>query len=386
MSFEGAGARDGALGSPDVDAPDDRPPNWRRALCLGLMVPLGWGALRLAAGYPGWVETIFSQGVFPPVRGVLGGLTGLIPLSVAEVLLLLLGLLLIKGGWRTWNAWWRRRRSLSNLCQHGIVRLLSTAGLVYLAFLLCWGFNHSRQPYAHHIGLEADPVEQHELEAVLGWLVQECNELREQIEEVDLRLVPASNGVDARIALAYDSLGADVPVLSGGAPLVRQAWFSPLLSLLGISGIYSPFTAESHVNDRISPIMLAFSTAHEIAHYKGFAREDEANFIAWQVCRRSDDAAVRYSGTVIAMQFTTLALSRVDSLRAQEIRESLSPRVLGDLEANRRFWRAKHTIVTEVAKASNDVYLKSQGQRQGRQSYGRMVDLIVAEQRVEGLR
>jgi hypothetical protein len=34
-----------------------------------------------------------------------------------------------------------------------------------------------------------------------------------------------------------------------------------------------------------------------------------------------------------------------------------------------------------VAQASNDAYLKLQGQGEGRASYGRMVDLLVAEWR-----
>ena len=365
-------------------APDDRAPYWRRALLIGAAIPCAWLILRLAALRPDWVESVYSEAAYPVLRGLLRALVRLSPLHVSETLLLIVVASLVIRAARSFAAWRRGRRSLRNLGARAAARTLESAAVLYVLFLVSWGFNHSREPYARHAGLEVEPVQQVELEAMLTWLVTECNELRGQIDEGDMQLLDGEDGVDPRLRSVYDELASEIPALSDGQPLLRKAYLTPLLGRLGISGIYSPFTAEAHINAGVAPYLLAFTSAHEIAHFKGFAREDEANFIAWQVCRRSTDSAVRYSGTLVAMSFTTRALASTDGLAALLIRARLDPAVLDDLEVNRTYWESRHTVVTDAAEVSNDLYLKSQGQEQGRKSYGRMVDLIVAEWRRAG--
>jgi hypothetical protein len=57
-----------------------------------------------------------------------------------------------------------------------------------------------------------------------------------------------------------------------------------------------------------------------------------------------------------------------------------------DLKAIQQFWAAPSKAVQavrEVSSAVNDTYLKAQGQTQGVRSYGRMVDLLLAERRAK---
>lgn len=361
--------------------PGDKPVAWRLTAVFALSIPLGWGTLRFASVHPDWVEEIYSTSIFPKVRAVLRSLSGALPLHLAEVLLFLVVLGLLMRFRKGVSTRLRGERSWKNLGARALARLIRVVAFLYAFFLVAWGFNHSRQPYSHHMGYEMREVQSDELAQVLTWLVDEVNELRAQFDEVDWNLRLDEEGSDPRITAAYAALEQDVPVLRGGEPLLREAWVSPIMSRLGISGIYSPFTAESHVNTAADTYFLLFSAAHEIAHFKGFAREDEANYIAWQVCRRSDDPVVRYSATLVAMSFTTAALNKTDWLQARIIRSKLSSAVLEDLNISRTYWKSKRTVVTEVAEKSNDVYLKSQGQAQGRASYSRMVELIVAEWR-----
>jgi hypothetical protein len=56
------------------------------------------------------------------------------------------------------------------------------------------------------------------------------------------------------------------------------------------------------------------------------------------------------------------------------------------LKAIRKFWAAPSKTVQTVREVSskvNDTYLKVQGQSQGVRSYGRMVDLLLAERRAK---
>ena len=136
----------------------------------------------MAAMRPEWVDDIYSQGIYPGVRALLRGVSGILPLHLAETLLLVLVIALLARLYRAWLAWSRCRRSLGNLAQHGVARLLRFCSIGYLFFLLAWGF-HARLPYSRHVGLQIQEVGQAELEAVLTILVAECNALRLQFDD-----------------------------------------------------------------------------------------------------------------------------------------------------------------------------------------------------------
>jgi len=57
------------------------------------------------------------------------------------------------------------------------------------------------------------------------------------------------------------------------------------MSYLGIGGVYFPFTGEANVNISMPHTSIPFTACHEMAHQIGFAREDEANFIAYIACK-----------------------------------------------------------------------------------------------------
>ena len=61
--------------------------------------------------------------------------------------------------------------------------------------------------------------------------------------------------------------------------------------------------------------------------------------------------------------------------------------MIQDLVDNSLYWKQfENTVISNTANKINDVYLKINNQEDGVQSYGRMVDLLLAEyrQRQEG--
>ena len=54
-----------------------------------------------------------------------------------------------------------------------------------------------------------------------------------------------------------------------------------------------------------------------------------------------------------------------------------------DLAALAAWQRRYESRLGDVQERVNDAYLKTQGQREGVQSYGRMVDLLLAERRAQ---
>jgi hypothetical protein len=268
--------------------------------------------------------------------------------------------------------------------QPAVVRTVGVGAWLYVWFLLVWGLNYERLPLADSAGLDARSPRVQELTEVASTLVEGANRLRSSTNEDASGLFHVGGGlrgVLSRAPLGLAQAAVACPSLSGTPPPPKAAAASALLSLLGISGIYFPFTAEPLVDAEIPDPDLPFAASHEMAHGLGFAREDEANYIASLACRRHPDADFRYSGTLIASVYVVAALAAVDPSGAERLRDSRSGPVGRDLAALAA-WSARHEgRVSRVSRRVNDAYLRSNGQREGIDSYGRFVDLLVAERR-----
>ena len=124
-----------------------------------------------------------------------------------------------------------------------------------------------------------------------------------------------------------------------------------------------------------------FTACHELSHLSGFIREDEANFIAFMACRESESAYFRYSGYLSALTYCLNALYRTVSREEySRVCSRLSSVILDEYIYKNEYWAAYQKKVTyKVSSAVNDTYLKANNQSDGTKSYGRVVDLLLAE-------
>jgi len=363
--------------------PAPNPPlPWRRRLPWIALLPLAAGLQLAAARHPEVVERVYSRGLYPPIAGALAAVSSRVPFALGELLLVGVAVLAVAAAARGLAAVARGRRSLASVLVHGAVATAALAGGVAFAFLVVWGLNYQRLPYAATAGLDVAP-------ATPGELAELCTELAARADELRAGLAEDAEGCVlgpheperlaelARAAFEAADLGpADA---RPKAPLV-----SPWMTRLGISGIYFPFTAEPNVNARIPAPTVGFSTCHELAHRVGWAREDEANFVAHLACAASEDPYLAYSGAFNALSYATNALFGADPERASELLRGLSPAVQRDRERVRAFWARRETVVTAIGRTVNHAYLKVQREGRGVRSYGRMVDLLIAERRARG--
>ena len=72
------------------------------------------------------------------------------------------------------------------------------------------------------------------------------------------------------------------------------------------------------------------------------------------------------------------ALRRADPTLWKQVRAKMPETVEADLQENALFWECYDGKVAEVSDRINDTYLKVNGQSAGVQSYGKMVDLVIA--------
>jgi hypothetical protein len=119
-----------------------------------------------------------------------------------------------------------------------------------------------------------------------------------------------------------------------------------------------------------------------MAHQQGISREDEANFIGYLACRLHPDPLFQYSGARAALgeSMAQLRMVRPDVWKA--IRTSLEPGVRADEAAETAWLREHRGQFSQLQGKVYDGYLKTQGQLDGVRSYGRVVDLLIAERRL----
>lgn len=334
----------------------------------------------LAFRSPELVERYYSQGVYPRVSGGLSALTGRMPFSVAEAGVLLgmlaLGIVLVRGlRARRW------RRGRWHAVGRAVLAAWALAGALLLAFDLSWGLNYARPPLAERLELDPGLPSVEEIEDLARRAARGASALRAglgQAAEVPVALGQSFRQLDTAIHEAFVELSLPGDRVGSVSTPAKPLIVSPLMSRLGISGIYVPFTAEPSVNGDVPAASLPLVVAHEKAHRRGITDEGEANLVAVMVGLRSRDPIVRYTAHLEVAARLIGALSRVDRDRAAAAWDLLGPGPRTDLAAIGEFWDRYRGLATEVADRVNDAYLRSNRVPDGVRSYGRVVDLLVA--------
>ena len=337
--------------------------------------------LTLLAGNVGGFAQWYSTHVYPVWVNMLGRMMGVFPVSVAEILLYLLGaLLLFTLGRLLWKLF--RKRTGKRQVLGWFSNLLLAAGVLFLLYVVNCGINYHRTSFSESSGIKAEEYSVSELKEVCGWLTERVNALSGSVTRDDegiMRLTGGNKGeVRSRAVEAMQSLGETYPELSGYYPEPKGLLAPWILSVQQLSGIYSPFTIEANYNSGMVDYNIPFTACHELSHLKSFMQEQEANFIAFLASTSYEDPEFQYSGYLLGWIYCMNVLHDADYDSWQEIRDTLSDGAEMDLRENNAFWARYDGAVAEVADQVNDRYLQANGQEEGVKSYDRMVDLIVS--------
>ncbi|MDP3447972.1 MAG: DUF3810 domain-containing protein, partial [Eubacteriales bacterium] len=288
-----------------------------RFAAAAALIILGLSWPRLLAGQSAWIEQHYSEGIYQPIRRAISAVTSVVPFSIAEFVLygLIVGaaVLILT---RLMQLLFRKIR-FSRLVG-SIVSILLTGGIILNLFYVTWGFNYFREPLAQRMGLSVSARSVDELEAFVLRTAAEAQLLRETLHEnEDGVFAPKENkGVlFAGLSQAYAVLAEQFTVFQSDPTRAKQILWSTGLSWQGISGIYIGLTAEPNVNATQPPLLLYQAAAHEMAHQTGIASENEAEFVGYLACLRSNDANVRYSGLAYALIVSGNALFDADITR-----------------------------------------------------------------------
>ena len=159
---------------------------------------------------------------------------------------------------------------------------------------------------------------------------------------------------------------------------VKRVMLSEPMTYTHISGVYTFFTGEANINTNFPDYTLPYTAAHELAHQRGIAREDEANFVAFLVCKESDDVYIRYSAYLNMYEYLRNALYSASTDYYAETYYSVPASCRKEMAAYSKFFeKYRENVIEEVSESVNDTFLTING-TEGTRSYGMVVDLAVA--------
>lgn len=321
-------------------------------------LPLAIVCRLLASNQPEWIEKNYVSVVYQAIAAPVSSFFAILHFPIIEILVIIFSLFLIY-----------------LLFAKKFFVALSLCLLVPAIFIGGWGLTYFRLPLEQTLLLDVRDSSVEELSALSEKLTRDANAM--YTEPSGNLLSPANNALNSA-AKSYP-----IPVGSFGEP--KFALSSPLMSKFLIEGITSPFTLEALVNRGIPTASIPFVACHEAAHIRGFAREEDANIIAYLACEASDDPYYRYSGAVSALLYTLRALHSADAEAYVAVHEMISPQVRADIDSYNAYWAPYHqTKAAEVGTRINDAYLQTMASGdQSTRSYGRIVDLLLALSRKE---
>ena len=251
---------------------------------------------------------------------------------------------------------------------------------VYALFCLFWGANYYTDTFQDRSGLTARMVTAEELKELSLIFIDGLAETADLVARDENGLFAEDrDAIFAKSISVYDNISQEFPCLAYEDRVPKQMAFGRIMSRMGFTGIYFPFLAESNLNVDAPAAFLPATIAHELAHQRSVASEQECNFAGIMASIKSDDAAYRYSGYLLGYIHLSNALYRADREAWGEVRAQLPEGALADIRYNNAYWQQFDG--SAVDKVSNTVYdnmLKSYGQKDGMKSYGTVVDLLAA--------
>ena len=353
-------------------------------LILVLLFPLSFLLGKIASLNAEKVESLYSSTIYKHLSEFQNTLSGNIPFSLHELLIvctiivifILLIVSIIKAV-KMKTKWYKPITSF-------LMTVLAGGSLLYFVFTICWGLNNYRPTFAEISGLEVRDSSVQELKGLCKSLIDKTNTLRLQMEENSdgITTTAMSNNEIFNTALkGYANVSKIYPELGGRYAAPKAVLLSVPMTYTDTWGQYSAFTGEANVNVNIPVFFIPSTACHEMAHQRGFSREDEANYIGYLACMLNPNAFFQYSGSIDALLSSMNALYSSSYDDWKELRATYSDGVTRDINYLTAFNSRYEGVVGKISSSVNDVYLKANNQSDGVKSYGRMVDLLLAEYR-----
>ena len=331
---------------------------------------------RLLRGNTALMRSLSARFVRPTLQRM-GQRSAMLPFSLAELLIVLLVLGLLWYLFHCLKQILHFRRPLRQLYRL-VITPVCLALAIYGGFCLLWGTYYYGDDFVTQSGLETGAVSTEELRTVTAYFADLANTYSAAVPRDENGVCATDRkAVLERSPRLYQGLEEEFPCLDGPGLRAKSIGCSRILSYLDFTGFFFPFTGEANVNIDFPPSLFASTVAHELAHQRGVAKEQEANFVAVLACLHNGDPDYVYSAALLAYSHLSNALYSADRFAWQEIYNRLDEAVLRDFAENQTYWQHFKTPVQSVSNTVYEGFLQSYDQDLGLRSYGACVDLLV---------
>ena len=344
----------------------------------------------IGSKFPHIVENYYSLSFNKFTVQILSRITGIIPFSLYEFTMYLIVISIVLFLISIIFITIKDIKKLKTFLKNSILNILSFLSIAYFLFIILWGLNYNRLPLEYTIlnkynsdnnsSISTPTHTAEDLSNLYAYLIDKTNETRKLVSEDNNKVMKCNSnykGVIDRAQLGYDSILNIIPSVSGTYSKPKFVISSNLMCYTGITGIYFPWTGEANVNIAVPDMYIPSTVLHEMAHQRGFASEDEANFLAYLSSINHPDIDFNYSGYILALSHTASALRKADPKSHEELTKKVSQDVFIDLKNNSEFWKKYEGDINKISNDFNNTYLKSNGIKDGTESYGKMVDLLL---------
>jgi len=328
--------------------------------------------VKLWGSQPEWVETYYSEGIYPYISQFLRFLFGWIPFSMGDIFYTLLAFGALRYLYLHGRGIWKRPKHL--LLDIGCV--LSVA---YFIFHLLWGMNYYRLPINEKLNFDAEYTKEDLINFTFK-IAETTNRLHQQLEGDSLKPVQIPYSVQEiydKTLESYESASKVFPLFTYRRPSLKSSLYSLPLTYMGYGGYLNPFTNEAQVNKMIPVVRLPSISGHEVGHQIGYSSEDSTNFIGLLVTSANPDPYFQYAAQAHGLAYCLSDLRKKDEKAFETIFEILRPGVKENYAELNRFWRQYENPTEPIFKSMFNAFLKANNQDRGIQSYNAVVGLLV---------
>ena len=354
---------------------------YRRSIIL-LSLPLQILIIQFISRRPHWVESVYTNQFYKNLGRLLRTIFGAVPMPVGQLLFYSIIAALVLWLARHTRQLWLKQVSLMAFFRQVGLGAVAFLSVLYFLFTVMWGLNYHRRPIQEIVAVDQRPVSTQELKNLCIKLIQLTNQSRHRLTQQENKplILPISHDQMLKEAsVGFGIIGRKYPEMAYTHLAVKQVYVPQLMSFFGIGGIYFPFTGEANVNMDPPNFLLPATVCHEMAHQIGFASEDEANYVSYLACRVHPSPSFQYSGNLMAMKYAMNRLKRVNPIAFKKLERTYSRGLQQDLEKNRQYWESFQNPIEAIGDGINDLFLKANDQKEGLQSYNKVVELLMGE-------
>ncbi len=316
----------------------------------------------------------YARIIYPAIAKVLGAFSQMFPFAIGDLFIACCVV------WLTAMPFYMRfhkKQTWKKTIAHEIEFLL----WIYVWFYMAWGLNYSQKNFYERTGIPYRNYMAEDFNTFTDSYIDSLNNSYTTIGTIDKTEICTE--ILENYPPAGNLPGIHPPFLSH--PKAKTMLFTPLASMVGVTGSMGPFFCEFTINGDVLPLQYPATFAHELSHFQGISREAEANLYAYLACIRSEVPFIRFSGYMSLLPHVLSNASRLlEKEEYARLFDRIRPEIITLAKQNQQYWSEKYSpVIGNIQNWIYDLYLKGNRISSGRKNYSEVVGLLISYQKYE---